>query len=47
MTPKEVMELPAVEVYTTLLLDFEQNEFEKRLMKVRERNRKIAEQQKR
>jgi len=47
MKPDEVMKLPAREVYTTLLLDFEQNEFERRLMRIRERNRKIESDQRR
>lgn len=39
MTYKQVSELPAAEVYTMLLLDFETSEYEKRLQEIwRQRN---------
>ena len=38
MTPEQILQRPAEEVYMILLYDFEQSEFEKRLMKVKEEN---------
>lgn len=43
--PEDVYALPAKEVYTTLLMDYLENKIEKKLGHVRERNRKIREQQ--
>lgn len=41
MTPEQVLERPASEIYTTLLYDFEQSEFQKRLRLSKERSNKF------
>jgi len=37
----DVLEMSAEEIYMTLLLDFEQSEYQKRLMKIKQRNEKL------
>jgi hypothetical protein len=41
-TYDEVLDMKADEIYMTMLLDFEQSEYQKRLMKIKERNRKAT-----
>ena len=43
MTPEQVLQRPAEEVYMILLYDFEQAEYQKRLRQVQEENRKLQE----
>ena len=38
MTPEQVLQRPAEEIYMILLYDFEQSEFEKRLRQIKEDN---------
>jgi hypothetical protein len=46
MTVEQIMALPAAQVYTTLLLDFEESQYQKQLMEIHRRNSRTADRQK-